>query len=114
MNNQYTAELTDEAIEQLKELDTPYKKKILEGIQTFEKIGIKYKNLNTLGDGLYEIKSGEVRAYFKYAKNRIIIVGFIVLKKTQKAPRRYIEQAKINIDRYIQEHKELQPWQEIK
>ncbi len=94
-------------MEQLKELDTPYKKKILEAIGAFEKIGTKYKNLNTLGDGIYEIKPDNVRAYFKYAKGRIIIIGLIVLKKTKKAPKRYIEQAKANIERYFHENKEL-------
>ena len=105
----YKAEYTNEAIKQLKTLDKVYEKKIVAGIIAFENIGTQYKNLNTLGDGLYEIKSGDVRAYFKYAKDKIIIVGFIVLKKTQKAPKRYIEQAKANIEKYFQEHKELQP-----
>jgi len=51
---------------------------------------------------LFEIKPKGVRAYFKYEKNRIIIIGFITLKKTQKAPQRYIEQAIINIKNYLE------------
>jgi len=69
-------------------------------------VGTAYKNINSLGDGLYEIKPKGVRAYFKYAGNRIIIIGIVVLKKTQKAPPKYKKQAVINIDRYIKEHKE--------
>lgn len=98
---QFTAEYTDEAIEQYEELNYENQAKILEAIQTFELIGIKYKNINSLGDGLFEIKPKGVRAYFKYEKNRIIIIGFITLKKTQKAPKRYIEQAIINIKNYL-------------
>ena len=65
------------------------------------------KNINDLGNGLFELKPDNVRAYFKYIKNRIIIIGLIVLKKSQKAPRRYIEQAHRNIEKYLQENKEI-------
>lgn len=105
---QFKAEYTNEAIEQYEELDVENQAKILEAIKIFEQIGTKYKNLNSLGNGLFEIKPKGVRAYFKYAKNKIIIVGFITLKKTQKAPNHYIEQAIRNIERYINENKELQ------
>lgn len=51
---------------------------------------------------MYEIKPKGVRAYFQYDKERkrIIIIGFITLKKTQKAPKRYIKQALANIHKY--------------
>ena len=105
--NQFTAEYTDEAIEQYESLDLESQAKILEAIKIFEQIGTNYKNLNTLGGGLFEIKPKGVRAYFKYAKNKIIIIGFIALKKSQKAPKRYIEQAIRNIENYLNENKEL-------
>jgi len=34
-------------------------------------------------------------------RRRIIIVGFITLKKTQKAPKQYKEQAIRNIEKYL-------------
>lgn len=40
-----------------------------------------------------------------YAKDKIIIIGLIVMKKTQKAPKRFIEQAIKNIENY--KNKEL-------
>ena len=99
----FEAELTDEAEEQLVALEEPYKSRISTAIQTFELIGTKYKNINKLGNGLFEIKPKDVRAYFKYHpdRKRIIIVGFVCLKKTQKAPKQNIEQANKNIDNYI-------------
>lgn len=103
----FTAEYTDEALEQLEELEEKEFKKILKAIYIFEHVGTKYKYINDLGNGLFELKPDNVRAYFKYAKNKIIIIGLVVLKKTQKAPKRYIEQALKNIERYLQEHKEL-------
>ncbi len=104
----FTAEYTNEALEQLNNLEDAEYLKITKAIYIFEHVGMKYKNINDLGNGLFEIKPDNVRAYFKYLKNRIIIVGLIVLKKTQKAPSRYIEQAHKNIDKYIKENKELQ------
>lgn len=104
----FIAEYTDEAIQQLNELEDDEYAKITKAIYIFEHVGKKYKNINDLGNGLFELKPDNVRAYFKYVKNRIIIVGLIVLKKTQKAPARYIKQAHKNIDKYIQENKELQ------
>ncbi len=64
-----------------------------------------YKNLNDLHNGLFEIKPKGVRAYFMYHPKvrRIIIVGLIVLKKTQKAPHRNIKQARSNIEKYLEQ-----------
>ena len=107
----FTAEYTDEALEQLNALEDSEFEKIIKAIYIFERVGKKYKNINDLGNGLFELKPDNVRAYFKYAKNKIIIVGLVVLKKTQRAPARYIKQAHKNIDKYIQKNKELQPWE---
>ena len=100
---QFIAELTPEAEKQLLELDTKYRIRIAEAIRTFEYVGLHYKNINDLGNGLFEIKPSDVRAYFMYDKTRrrIIIVGFITLKKTQKAPKQYKEQAIRNIEKYL-------------
>ena len=98
----FTAEYTDEAIEQLKELSEENQDKIIEAIGLFEHVGMAYKNINDLGKGLFEIKPSGIRAYFMYDKNRrrIIIIGFICLKKTQKAPQQYKKTARKNIEKY--------------
>ena len=103
----FTAEYTNEALEQLNQLANSDFKKIIKAISIFEQVGTDYKSINDLGDGLFEIKPDNVRAYFKYVKSRIIIVGLVVLKKSQKAPIRYIEQAHRNIEKYLKENKEL-------
>ena len=98
----FYAEYTPEAIKQFYELDVEYQNKILGAVKSFEILGKQYKNINDLGNNLYEIKPKGVRAYFQYDKERkrIIIIGFITLKKTQKAPKRYIKQALANIRKY--------------
>ena len=105
MEKQFTTEYTPEAKEQLAELALMYRVRILEAIRAFEYIGTEYKNINQLDYGLFEIKPSGVRAYFKYdeTRRRIIIVGFICLKKTQEAPKRYMKQAVRNIERYLNE-----------
>ena len=98
----FNAEYTLEALEQFKALDADNQDKILSAAKSFEILGKKYKNINDLGNDLYEIKPKGIRAYFQYDKDRrkIIIIGFITLKKTQKAPKRYMKQAIANIRKY--------------
>lgn len=103
----FTAEYTSEALVQLNALENKEYRKIVVAISVFEQVGTDYKNINKLGNGLFELKPDNVRAYFKYVKNHIIIVGLIVLKKSQKAPKHFIEQANRNIEKYLLENKEL-------
>ncbi len=106
----FIAEYTTEALEQYSKLDIDNQDKILGAIRSFELLGTDYKNINKLDYDLYEIKPTGVRAYFKYDENRrkIIIIGFICLKKTQKAPKRYMKQAIRNIENYQKEIKDEQ------
>ena len=99
----FVAEYTEEAEKQLYALENPYRERITTAIEIFEGIGTKYKNIHDLGNGLFEIKPQDVRAYFKYHpdRRRIIIIGFVCLKKSQKAPKQNIKQAHKNIDNYI-------------
>ncbi len=105
VKKQFIAELTPEAEQQLLQLEPKFRVRIAEAIKTFEYIGLHYKNLNTLKNGLYEIKPSGVRAYFMYdtKRRRIIIIGFICLKKTQKAPDQFMRQAIKNIEKYLKE-----------
>jgi len=96
----FKAEYTEEALIQFQELEKPNKKKIID-ISIFEQVGTEYKNINDLGNDLFELKPDNIRAYFKYHENKIIIIGVITIKKPQKAPKRYIEQALRNIENYL-------------
>ena len=104
---QFTAEYLPEALKQLSELSAENQDKIIEAIQIFEEVGTAYKNINDLKDGLFEIKPKGVRAYFMYDYNRrrVIIIGFICLKKTQEAPQRYIKQARKLITEFLETEK---------
>ena len=58
----FVAEYTDEAEKQLYALEDLYRERITTAIEIFEGIGTKYKNINDLGNGLFEIKPQDVRA----------------------------------------------------
>ena len=102
MDKQFIAKYTPEAEEDLKNLDKQNLKRALRTVALFEylgKTGINSRPLNK--DGLFEMKCDKIRIYFMYHENNIIIVGLIILKKTQKAPERYKLQAISNIEKYI-------------
>ena len=42
---------------------------------------------------------------YDYNRRRVIIIGFICLKKTQEAPKRYIKQARKLITEYLETEK---------
>ena len=46
-----------------------------------------------LQKNIYEIKSNELRSLFKYKEGRIIVVGVVFVKKTQKTPMNIINLA---------------------
>lgn len=99
----YIAKYAPEAEKQFYKLQKQDQKKLFKAVGLFEFLGAEAKNTKSLGNDLFEIKVDKIRAYFKYFENKIIIIGIIVLKKTQKAPNRYIEQAHKNINKYIKE-----------
>ena len=96
----------EEYLLQLNELDKVSRNKVLKSITNFEAIGKDARNLRDLKNGLQEIKADNVRAYFKYFKDKIIIIGSIVLEKSQKAPERFMQQAIRNVDKVIFELQE--------
>ena len=46
-----------------------------------------------LRDGLFEIKTNDVRSLFKYKEESIILIGLVYEKRTKKAPDYYIKLA---------------------
>lgn len=86
----------------MKSLDRQDLKRALRTVAMFEQLGRDGVNSRPLNkEGLFEMKCDKVRIYFMYHQNNIIIVGLVVLKKTQKAPERYKTEAMTNIEKYI-------------
>lgn len=106
MGKQYKAEFTPESVNDLEKLDKQNQKRAIRSIRLFEELGQEAGISRPLFDKLFEIKCDKVRIYFSYYKDLIIIIGLIVLKKTQKAPPQYRKQAINRIEKYLQERQD--------
>ncbi len=49
--------------------------------------------INALHKKIFEIKSNELRSLFKYKEGKIIVIGVVFVKKTQKTPKEIIKLA---------------------
>ena len=61
--------------------------------EKIEQQGIEFVKVKHLQKKIYEIKSNEVRSLFKYKEGRIIVIGVVFVKKTQKTPKETIKLA---------------------
>lgn len=97
----YQVLLTDEATKDFNALEKIERKKILKAFDIIENVDIAAVNTRPLTDKLLEIKADNVRALYVYSKNKLIIVGLIFIKKTQKTPSKYIVKAERILQEYI-------------
>lgn len=58
-----------------------------------EEEGIEFVRVKHLKGKIFEIKSNELRSLFKYQPGKIILVGVVFVKKTQKTPKDKIKLA---------------------
>lgn len=56
--------------------------------------GIEYVRVKHLQNKIFEIKSKELRSLFKYQEGKIIVIGVVFVKKSQKTPKDKIKLAK--------------------
>lgn len=56
--------------------------------------GIEFVRVKPIQKEIFEIKTNELRSFFKYAAGRIIVVGVVFVKKTKKTPKEKIKLAK--------------------
>ena len=54
--------------------------------RTIETKGIEFVKRRYLRNGIFEIKSDDVRSLFRYQEDRIILIGVIYEKRSRKAP----------------------------
>lgn len=93
-----------ESEEQLEKLQRNHQIKAYKVIEKLQIFGLGRVDSSPLRDGVFELRNDDVRVYYSYAKGGIIIIAIVVLKKSQKAPDRYIEQAKRIIKRIKTEY----------
>ncbi|MGP1455523.1 MAG: type II toxin-antitoxin system RelE/ParE family toxin, partial [Treponema sp.] len=68
-------------------LKQPQKDLLETDYEKIEQQGIEFVKVKPLQKKIYEIKSNDLRSLFKYKEGRIIIIGVVFVKKTQKTPK---------------------------
>ena len=85
---------TKKAKEDFEQLSLSQQSAVEKDYLIIEEKGIEFVKRRFLDDGIFEIKTGEVRSLFKFEENQIIIIGLIYVKKTQKIPKQVLKLAK--------------------
>ncbi len=56
--------------------------------------GIEFVRVKSIQNNIFEIKTNELRSLFKYKAGKIVVIGIVFVKKTQKTPKEKIKLAK--------------------
>lgn len=65
--------------------------------ELIETKGIEYVRVKHLQGKIFEIKSKSLRSLFRYQEGKIILIGVVFVKKTQKTPKDKIKLAKMRL-----------------
>ena len=89
----FTVEKLPQAKAEIEFLEQAQKDLLKIEYQKIEQQGIEFVKVKPLQKKIYEIKSNELRSLFKYKEGRIIVIGVVFVKKTQKTPKETIKLA---------------------
>lgn len=92
----FKVEKLPQAEAEIKDLEEYQQKLLSEEYTKIETQGIEFVRVKPIQKDIFEIKSNELRSLFKYKAGKIIVVGVILIKKTQKTPK---EKIKLTIKR---------------
>jgi phage-related protein len=90
----FTIVKLQKAIDDFENLSAEQQSAVNADYTTIQTRGIEFVKRRFLQDGIFEIKTDDVRSLFKYAENQIIIIGLVYTKKTQKTPKQVLKTAK--------------------
>ena len=89
----FKVEKLPQAEAEIKDLEEYQQKLLSEEYTKIETQGIEFVRVKPIQKNIFEIKSNELRSLFKYKAGKIIVVGVILIKKTQKTPKEKIKLA---------------------
>lgn len=75
-------------------MEESQQKLLSDAYSKIETQGIEFVRLKPIQKDIFEIKSNELLSLFKYKAGKIIVVGVVFVKKTQKTPKDKIKLAK--------------------
>ena len=89
----FTIEKLPAAESEISALEQSQKDLLKNEYEKIEQQGIEFVKVKPLQKKVYEIKSNELRSLFKYKEGRIIVIGVVFVKKTQKISKETIKPA---------------------
>lgn len=90
----FKVEKLDAVIDEISRLGQLQQHLLQSEYEIIENKGIEFVYVKHLQDKIFEIKSKEIRSLFKYKSGKIILIGVVFVKKTQKIPKEIIKLAK--------------------
>ena len=90
----FTVEKLPQAEAEIESLEQSQQELLRNEYTKIETQGIEFVRVKYLQKDIFEIKSNELRSLFKYKAGKIIVVGVVFVKKTQKTPKDKIKLAK--------------------
>ena len=90
----FKVEKLPQAEAEIKSLEDSQQKLLSGEYSKIETQGIEFVRVKPIQKDIFEIKSNELRSLFKYQAGKIIVVGVVFVKKTQKTPKEIIKLAK--------------------
>ena len=90
----FKVEKLPQAEAEIKNLEESQQKLLSDEYANIETQSIEFVRVKPLQKDIFEIKTNELRSLFKYKAGKIIVVGVVFLKKTQKTPKEKIKLAK--------------------
>ena len=94
MNRTFKIEKLDVVTKEIAELQQEQQDLLRSEYELIETKGIEFVRVKHLQSKIFEIKSKDLRSLFKYQEGKIIVIGVVFVKKTQKTPKDKIKLAK--------------------
>ncbi|MBO4712407.1 MAG: type II toxin-antitoxin system RelE/ParE family toxin [Fibrobacter sp.] len=94
MNRTFKIEKLDVVTKEIAELQQEQQDLLKSEYELIETKGIEFVRVKHLQSKIFEIKSKDLRSLFKYQEGKIIIIGVVFIKKSQKTPKDKIKLAK--------------------
>ena len=90
----FAVEKLPQAKAEIDSLEQSQKEMLEADYRKIQEQGIEFVRVKSIQKEIFEIKTNELRSLFKYSAGRIIVIGVVFVKKTQKTPKEKIKLAK--------------------
>ena len=90
----FAVEKLPQAKAEIDSLEQSQKEMLEADYRKIQEQGIEFVRVKSIQKEIFEIKTNELRSLFKYSAGRIIVIGVVLVKKTQKTPKEKIKLAK--------------------